>query len=506
MSNGEFEIADLLPRFSQEFVTANDGRDKIDQIRLRTIEAVKKNTQAGITEYTAYVLYVTDNTPDVFFLDDIYGKAKQIFGGKAAPVNPQGPIGKAIAYIVGPKPSNTKERLPHDHLIPPCNLPAKDIPVDTLDPETKRTFNKIWYPCSFMLPRGLEGIEPGTTVSVSFSKGPAYGSFRGGIVRGILSGKKDFETSKLFETRCKGFSQKGPAGAFVSGPTLTSGASILQDAGYKVSIAGGYPGPCRFCQAGCDVEISLDVSRISNFVPKKASGNDPRALFAMLVDPFLPAGTVLSSGLRSPQSQQNILIREVNRMKDLPDFTTSERAQLAQAVKKAEEATKKGTTPTRELFNVYNTVRKKYKGKVKVLLIGPPRVGSGHQNPGDFSLSFAVDYSGVRLDCILEALNLAGPIIAPYTPISRAIREGANNAVHVDFMVTDAGRGLSKLAAENPDAAAEKIKAILQQADEKLQEIEEAQEEIPETSEAAEEPGLVTNVSEQVTNTSKSGA
>ena len=503
MSNGEFDITDLLPIYHDEYTI--DGQDVIDQHRLRAIEGSKKNTQAGIKEYTAFVLFVDNNTPDSFLLTDLYGKALQIFGGVDTPMGPSGPVGKAIAYIVGPGNKN----LPHDHLTPPCVLPSENVKnIDQLDEETRKVFLQLWYPCSFMIPQGLKDeVTVGSTVKVTFSKGPEYDSYKGGMITEVLNSSKNFEAALIFAKKCKGQSIAGPAGAFLGGPTLTSGKAILQDAGYYLITAGGYPGPCRNCQPGCNVEVSLDVSRISNYVPKRALGNDPRALFAMLVDPFLPSGTVLTSGLRSPQNQQNILIKEVNRMKGLSSFTSAEREELATAVKAAEafRAADGSATPSRDLYNTYNKIRLKYKGRVKILLIGPPRVGSGHQNPGNFSLSFAVDYSGVRLDCIIEALNLAGPIIAPYTPITKVIREGANNAVHVEFKVTDSGRSLSKLAAADPDAAAEKIKAILQQADEKLQESKEEPEEIPDTSEESD-PGLATNVSQQITNTKKQGA
>lgn len=491
---GEFDFGDGIPFNPDEFITANDGRDKIDQQRLRTIESSKRNTQRGITEYTAYVLHVDKNTSDTFLLTDMYGKAMQIFGGISAQENPEGNVGVAIAYIVGP----SNKRLPHDHLTPPCALPQQDISINNLDLETRKVFNKLRYACSFVIPNNVGDVSVGSTVQVSFAKGPSEGSFKGGYVTRVLNGAKNLEASTLFKNKCKGMSISS-AGNYAGGVTLTDGKTIIQDAGYPLSLKGGYPGSCRGCAEGCDQQISLDLAKVGP-PPSKTSGNDPRALFTMLVAPFMPSGAVVTSGLRSARDQQRILLKEVNRLSSVSSFTESERAELAAAYVKAKKIQDEGQNPSQELFNTYNKIRKKYKGSgIKILLIGRPKTqGSGHQNVNDYSLAFAVDYSGARLDCIIEALNMAGPLISNVTPITRVLREAANNAVHVEFKATN--RELAKLAAEDPAKAQERVKELLQsnQAEALAQTTPPEPTSDASPEEVATTSGIATNVNEQI--------
>jgi len=436
------------PLSRREYITANDPRDIIDLYGKKTlIDAKKENTQQGIVEYHAIVVASSDkNFPEnPTLLRSVLSSIGNLIGdaGSSSIVETPGFI---IAYIVGPTPINEKNKLPHDNIPPPCSL---ILNTKGLDRQTNSSLNMLAGVGTFFVPIGIPSPNLGDRVRVSFSQMPSAGVMRGGTYIGPLvdSGAKGMIDEKILQ-KCVG-AKGNTIASFVDSLDLRgSGRRFITPNGLGIVLGSGglYPGICKDCGPCMDVEgIEKDPTKIK--IPKVTATKDSSGASkttqtaAAIISMFLPDDARIGSQYRTPIAQQNILIAELNRISG--ERRWSEIATIAEiktTIIKYNSLSDEDKKTSQLLYNLKQKLVKEI-GAENVKDIGPPGK-SGHQNFNDDSKNYSLDISRAPLDCIIKAIDLAKAEYKDFLNITSVIREGKNNAVHVNFRITENGKNL----------------------------------------------------------------
>jgi hypothetical protein len=440
------------PLNRREYITANDPRDIIDLYGKKTlIDAKKENTQQGIVEYHAIVVATSEhNFPEnPTLLRSVLSSIGNLIGDAGSSSILETP-GFIIAYIVGPTPIDEKGKLPHDNIPPPCSL---IIDAKNLDKQTNSSLNMLAGVGTFFVPAGVPSPRLGDRVRVSFSQMPSVGVMRGGTYIGPLvdSGANGMIDEKILQ-KCVG-TKAGSIVSFISSLDLKgTGKAFTTPNGLTVNLGsdGLYPGTCTNCKPCLDMEaITKNTSNIK--VPNvtatsgSAGASESTQTAAAIISMFLPDGASIGSQHRTVSDQQNILKAELQRL--AAEIAISHPLEALKIGKALVEYTTSSNPLDPVLYNEKERIAKII-GKEAVKDIGRPG-SSGHQNLNDDTKPYSLDISGASLDCIIKAVDLARAEYKDFINITSVLREPVNNAVHVNFRITDNGKLLrSKLQSD----------------------------------------------------------
>lgn len=462
------------PLNRREYITANDPRDIIDLYGKKTlIDAKKQDTQKGFVEYHAVVVAstVTGIPKNTSFFQNFLNRFS---GDKSS--SPESEIGEMeliVAYIVGPESKNSgRAELPHDNIPPPCSLINN---IRGLDNKTNLSLSLLQKLGTFYVAPNVEVPPIGTKVRVNFSQMPTSGVMRGGVYIGpITSTEITTEMDKKITQKCIGI-KTNSLDRFISSFQLKRRGRgdkffTIPSTGLSVHLDGGYPGTCEYC-GSCFEEVTKKVENlnakkfgIANTARSKASKSttSPTAeLAATIISMYLPEGAVFTSGVRVAQDQQNILLGRLDDVINNDSATQADKDKANDAKAAYEKATdgmtaqQKANYAGQELKDVFDQLTTEY----KLGLVGAPRVHStgGHGNLVD-GQSYAIDISGAPLDCIIKSVSLARQDFGTFINFSNVIREAENNAVHVDFFITENGKKLREDFRMVPQGTLRKIK------------------------------------------------
>jgi hypothetical protein len=462
------------PLNRREYITANDPRDIIDLYGKKTlIDAKKQDTQKGFVEYHAIVVASSqDGLPkNTTLLQNLFNR---FFGDKSS--SPESEIEAMeviMAYIVGPESRNTgRAELPHDNIPPPCSLITNG--VAGLDEKTKLSLSLLEKLGTFFVAPGVKAPTVGSKIRVNFSQMPSSGVMRGGMYVGpITSIGTATEMDKKITQKCVGIAENSLDLFISSFQLMRRGRTdkfFETPSGLNVHLDAGYPGTCKNC-GSCFEEIAIKAQNIGdkkfNIGTTVKSKSNPSiesptaGLAANIISMYLPDGAGFTSGIRVAQDQQNILR---NRLKIVINSKTASEQDIKKAQEAINEYNSKTLTMTseakavydgRELKNAFDALSTKYKLGLVSAPHGSP--AGGHGNLKD-SQSYAIDISGAPLDCIIKSVDLARQDFGDFFNFHNVIREAENNAVHVDFKITENGKKLRSAYMGNEKNALKKIK------------------------------------------------
>ena len=298
---------------------------------------------------------------------------------------------------------------------------------------------------------------------------------RGGVYIGpITSTEITTEMDKKITQKCIGI-KTNSLGLFISSFGLRRRGRgdkyfTIPSSGLNVHLDGGYPGTCKNC-GSCSEQITkkvenlgakrFKIGRTGVSGASKSTTSPTAELAATIISMYLPEGAVFTSGIRVAQDQQNILLSRLRNVINNPTASQADKDKANAAIAAYNKATdamsaeEKASYAGRELKTVFDQLTTKY----KLGLVGAPREHSygGHGNLDD-GQSYAVDISGAPLDCIIKSVNLARQDFGSFINFYNVIREAENNAVHVDFLITNNGKRLRKGFMDEPEDTLQSIK------------------------------------------------